>query len=173
MQAAPGHSPLPPPLHFDAVLTPHRSLGPKGFLILMCVIGAISFTAGMAFLLMGAWPVFGFFGLDAALIYWAFRLNYRDARRHETIQISGRELRVRKVDPKGRVTAWSADPYWARAELYEEEEAEENTRLSLVSHGQRVVVGSFLAPFERKELGQALEEGLARAKTAHAPEGAN
>jgi len=173
MQAPPDHTPLPPPLHFDAVLTPHRSLGPKGFLILMCVIGAISFTAGMAFLMVGAWPVFGFFGLDALLIYWAFRLNYRDARRHETIQISGRALRVRKVDPKGGVTAWSADPYWARAELYEEEDAEEKTRLSLVSHGQRVVVGSFLAPFERKELSQALKEGLARAKLPNVPESAN
>ena len=34
----------------------------------------------MVFLLAGAWPVFGFFGLDVLLVYWAFRLNYRRAR---------------------------------------------------------------------------------------------
>ena len=43
----------------------------------MVAIGAVSFVAGVVFLLMGAWPVFGFFGLDVLLLYWAFRLNYR------------------------------------------------------------------------------------------------
>ena len=31
----------------------------------------------MMFLLAGAWPVFGFFGLDVLLVYWAFRLIAR------------------------------------------------------------------------------------------------
>ncbi len=47
----------------------------------MAVLGGVSFAAGMVFLLMGAWPVFGFFGLDVLLVYWAFRANYRDAAR--------------------------------------------------------------------------------------------
>ena len=34
---------------------------------------------------MGAWPVFGFFGLDVLLIYWAFRLNFRAPRATEDI----------------------------------------------------------------------------------------
>ena len=33
----------------------------------------------MPFLLLGAWPVFGFFGLDVLLLYLAFRANYRAA----------------------------------------------------------------------------------------------
>ena len=47
---------------FSARLTPHRSLGPRGFLILMGIISAVSFVAGMIFWLAGAWPVVGFFG---------------------------------------------------------------------------------------------------------------
>ena len=58
------------------VLYPHRSLTPRGFLILMTFISAVSFIAGMAFLLMGAWPVFGFFGLDVLLLYLAFNLDF-------------------------------------------------------------------------------------------------
>ena len=61
------------PTLFSAVLTPHRSLGRVGFLVLMALIGGISFVAGIVFLLIGAWPVFGFFGLDVLLLYWAFR----------------------------------------------------------------------------------------------------
>ena len=68
------------PDSYQAVLTPHRSLGPRGFLILMSAVATVSFVAGFAFLLMGAWPVFGFFGLDVALVYLAFKLNYRAAR---------------------------------------------------------------------------------------------
>jgi uncharacterized membrane protein len=169
MQPMEDQAPLRPPLYFDAVLTPHRSLSPRGFLVMMGLVGIVSFISGMAFLMMGAWPVFGFFGLDAALIYFAFRLNYRAARAYETVQISEGEVRVRKVDARGNVTAWSAPPYWARVDLHEEEEAEENTRLSLISHGRAVVVGGFLAPFERKELGEAIRQGLGDARRASNP----
>ena len=72
--------PLDQPELFSALLTPHRSLNRTGFLVLMTFIGAVSFIAGMAFLLMGAWPVLGFFGLDVLAIYWAFRINFRSAR---------------------------------------------------------------------------------------------
>ena len=68
------------PTIFSAVITPHRSLGRVGFLVLMALFGGVSFVAGMVFLLIGAWPVFGFLGLDVLLVYWAFRLNYRAPR---------------------------------------------------------------------------------------------
>ncbi len=47
---------------FHAVLTPYRSLGPSGFLVLMIALGAMSFVTGIVFLVAGAWPVLGFFG---------------------------------------------------------------------------------------------------------------
>ena len=34
---------------FRAVLTPYRSLGPTGFLVLMVALGAVSFVTGMLF----------------------------------------------------------------------------------------------------------------------------
>ena len=61
-------------LLFDAILRPHRSLGPRGFLALMIFVALVSFAAGIAFVSIGAWPVFGFFGLDALALYVAFRL---------------------------------------------------------------------------------------------------
>ena len=59
--------PLDPKI-FSALLTPHRSLGPTGFLILMACLGGLSFVSGIIFVSLGAWPVFGFFGLDVLLI---------------------------------------------------------------------------------------------------------
>src|SRR6185369_17089775 len=91
------------PTLFSAILTPHRSLSATGFVIVMALVGGMSFFAGMAFLLMGAWPVFGFFGLDVLLVYLAFRANYRAATAFEEISVTTGELRVRKVSHRGQV----------------------------------------------------------------------
>ena len=68
---------------FEARLSPHRSLSFTGFTILMLVLAGISLAIGITFLMMGAWPVFGFFGLDVALVWLAFRANYREARAYD------------------------------------------------------------------------------------------
>src|SRR6201990_2781855 len=76
---------------FAARLTPHRSLNRTGFIVLMVFLSVLSFAAGMAFLLKGAWPVFGFFGLDVLVIYWAFRVNFRRAQDTEEISVTPSE----------------------------------------------------------------------------------
>src|SRR3979490_2372760 len=88
---------LPQPELFSALLTPHRSLNRTGFLVLMAFLSVVSFAAGLAFLLMGAWPVLGFFGLDVLVVYWAFRINFRHAKASEEITITPSELRIRRV----------------------------------------------------------------------------
>src|SRR3954463_14744656 len=93
----------PQPKIFSALLTPHRSLSRTGFLVLMGFVGIVSFVAGVAFLLMGAWPVLGFFGLDVLAIYWAFRINFRHAEATEEIRMTPSELRVRRVSHRGHV----------------------------------------------------------------------
>src|ERR1700743_3494625 len=88
---------------FSARLTPHRSLNRTGFLVVMAFVSVVSFAAGIAFLLMGAWPVFGFFGLDILAIYWAFKINYRRARAREEIRVTPSELHVRRISHRGHV----------------------------------------------------------------------
>lgn len=150
------------PLHFDAILHPHRSLSPFGFAILMAAISCVSFVAGLAFWLMGAWPVVGFLGLDVLLVYVAFRASYRSAREHETVQLSDRVLEVRHVDPRGRVSAWQFQPYWVRVELGDDDFA----ALALASHGRRLAIGRFLSPDERRDLAAALQDALHRQRLA-------
>ena len=91
---------LQEPMLFSALLRPHRALGRKGFLVLMGFISAVSFGAGMAFLLMGAWPVLGFFGLDLLAIYIAFRIYDRRSGATEEITVTPSEIRVRRVSPR-------------------------------------------------------------------------
>src|SRR5680860_283168 len=92
---------------FSAVLTPHRSLGPKGFMVFMGLVSTVSFGTGLLFYMMGAWPVMGFMGLDERV---------------------------------GRMS-----------------------ELSLVSHGKRLVLGSFLTDPEREDFAAALKAAISTA----------
>ena len=107
---------LDQPTLFSARVTPHRSLNRTGFLVLMTFIGAVSFVAGIAFWMMGAWPVFGFFGLDVLVIYWAFRTNFRSADATEDIMLTPSELRVRRVSHRGHLIEWTLNPLWVQLE---------------------------------------------------------
>jgi uncharacterized membrane protein len=147
---------------FRAVLTPHRSLGPKGFLALMLTFGAVSFATGLAFYIAGAWPVLGFLGLDVLLVYIAFRLNYRSGRRYETLELTPAQFLLTRVDPSGRQERFDCNPYWARVSLREWPDG--RTALSVVSRGTELAFGSFLTDDERRDLASALKEALVTAR---------
>jgi uncharacterized membrane protein len=151
------------PTIFSAVITPHRSLSSAGFLILMCLIGGVSFVAGMVFLLIGAWPVFGFFGLDVLLLYWAFRVNYRAATAYEEVTVTPSELTVRKVSHRGQVREWTLNPLWVKLDQVTTEDFGIQ-RLFLVSHGRRLTVAGFLSPKEKESFAQALGQVLGEAR---------
>lgn len=147
------------PVFFEAVLHPHRSLPPQGFMLLMLLLGAVSFAAGVSFVLLGAWPIFGYFGLDVLLVYLAFRASYRSARMHEWVRLTEDMLTVERVGQRGERRRWQFQPFWLRVVL---EEQDESNRLVLSSHGRELVVGGFLAPAERRNLAAALKEALNR-----------
>ena len=148
---------------FSATLTPHRSLGRTGFVLLMTAIGLVSFVAGIVFLIAGAWPVMGFFGLDVALIYWAFRANYRAARAYEQVTVTASELTFRKVSQWGKATEWTLNPLWVRLdrEIHPEFGVQ---RLFLVSRGRRLPIGGFLGPDEKESFATALLAALGEAR---------
>ena len=156
------NNPPEPPI-FAAVITPHRSLSSTGFLIVMLCIGTLSFASGIVFLILGAWPVFGFLGLDVLLVYWAFRANFRAARAYEEVTVTATELTVRKVSQHGKVREWTLNPVWVRLDRIVHEEFGIE-RLFLVSHGRRLSIASFLGPDEKKSFATALTAALGEAK---------
>ena len=163
MTAGNDFDPEPQPELFSALLTPHRSLNRTGFLVLMAFLSVVSFAAGLAFLLMGAWPVFGFFGLDVLVIYWAFRINFRRARASEEIRVTPSELRVRRVSHRGHVVEFVLNPLWVQ--LDQKSHAEFGIeKLYLLSRGRRVSIASFLGPDEKASFAKALTAALQAAR---------
>src|SRR5882724_2183443 len=154
---------LAQPELFSALLTPHRSLNRTGFLVLLGFISVVGFAAGLDFLLMGAWPVMGFFGIDVLAIYWAFRVNFVRGRASEDISVAPSELRLRRVSHRGHVVEWVLNPLWVR--LDQKTHAEFGIeKLYLVSKGRRVSVARFLGPDEKASFAKALTTALQAAR---------
>jgi uncharacterized membrane protein len=149
---------------FDAELRPHRSLSPRGFLLLMLCVCGLSFAGGLAFYLAGAWPVIGFLGADVLLIYLAFKINYRSGRLVERLHLTRDRLTVRRVWPGGRSRTWEFQPYWLQVVFDERAIGDDRSDCPLIlrSHGRSLTVGSFLTRQERGELAGALRTALGR-----------
>lgn len=148
------------PALFEAILEPHRSLSPRGFLILISAVVMVSFIAGIAFVMIGAWPVFGFIGLDAILIYVAFKVNFHSAKIYESVKLTEDNFVVERMRPNGQVLSWQFQPYWLRVAM-----EGEGSRLVLSSHGKSVTIGEFLTPDERSDLADTLRTELDKLRT--------
>ena len=148
---------------FQALLVPYRSLGRTGFTILMSFFCLVSIVTGSLFLANGAWPVVGFFGLDVALVWWAFSANYRAARAREEVVVSRTDCAIRKISPKGVVREAHHNPFWARFKVSRHEEIG-ITRMSVDSRGASTEIGSFLNPDDRESFATAFNKALLAAR---------
>jgi uncharacterized membrane protein len=151
------------PTLFSAVITPYRSLSGQGFVLVMALIGGLSFIGGMFFFLLGAWPVIGFLGLDVALVYWAFRANYRAAAAFEEVTVTPSQLRLRRVSHRGKVAEYTLNPLWTKLDR-EKHEDFGLLKLFLVSRGRKFPVANFLSPKERESFAVALSAALGEAR---------
>lgn len=146
---------------FDAVLYPHRSLGPHGVRVLLLAIAGALTLVGLYFALLGAWPVLPFFGCEILIFWWAFRANARDGRRSERLRLTPEAMTVARVRPSGQSHEHRfAPPHWLAVELKPRPGGDNELRLA--SHGRSVRVGGFLTPEERDDLAGALRDALRR-----------
>lgn len=152
---------------FHATLRPHRSLSHRAFAILMLVMAGAFCGIGVLFWSMGAWPVVGFLGLDVALVYGAFHLNYRAGRTVEEVAVSATSVVIRRISPAGRARLWRFNPYFAR--LVIDRLADEGvTRIRLKARNDAVIIGAFLNPADRTSFAEALSVALTDARSGRA-----
>lgn len=149
-------------IYFDATLTPNRSLSPRAFTIVMAIVAGMSFVAGLAFVSMGAFPVIGFFGLDALVIWLAFRWSFRDLKQETRVRVTAEQIDLWHAAPGRSPRAASLPTAFTRVLLDHPPRRPSELKLA---HGQKAwVIGRFLTPAERKSLKQALETAIARAR---------
>ena len=148
---------------FAAVIRPHRSLGRRGFRILMAAAAAVTAFGALRMALLGFWPVSGFFVLDFVALAVAFWISYRRAAAIEEIVLTPIELLLRRVSHRGRAREWRMNPLWTRLEHVSDDEYG-SQRLVLVSRGRQFIVARELSPHERSHFADEFGHALARVK---------
>ena len=148
---------------FKILLSPHRSLSTRGFYFVMFLCLIISVGVGLFFYSLGAWPVISFFGLDILLIYIAFKINYKSAKKTEKITLTHQELIVERQKLFGGSNSWKfKPPHWVKVTI--KSHSNSSSRVVLSSHGEAIFIGDSVSEIERIETANKIKDGLERLK---------
>ena len=147
---------------FYTEIRPNQSLNDRTFFWVVGGFGLASFGLGIGFIILGAWPVFGFLGIDILLVYIAFRRNYRASEKYETLNLSSNLLRVEQINSKGNRLSKSFHPYWLVIEFNEGYLTRDS--LYLRSHGKSLEIARFLSADRKKELADQLRAEIEKLK---------
>jgi uncharacterized membrane protein len=137
-------------------LRPNRSLSNTETLAFFALTCAVSFSIAIGFLLMGAWIVLPFAGLEMGLLGLVLYLvSVRSGEREEVV-VSRDTLRVARFGSR-TARSWSFQRHWVRVRLEPSFYRWYAKRLKIVSHGRALEIGRMLAEEERMKLAEALE----------------
>ena len=139
-------------------MAPRRALSPRGLLILLAVLLFWNAVVCGFLLLIGAWPVPFFLGLDVLGIVIAFTVSNRRAKTGERVRVSAEAVTVERGE--GAVV-WTAPPAWTQVVR---PPPGSRAPLRLSSSGRSVAVGRMLGAAERRRFAQALEHAVAAAR---------
>lgn len=151
---------------FSARISENRSLDHRAFRLVMTLVCLAGIMSSLPFVMLGAWPVAGFFGLDVLALFIAFKVNFARARGFEEVSVSMLAVMLRKVTHRGQEAEWRFNPLWTRLESIHDEDFG-LMRLALVSRGVTVPVAAALSPPERESFAAAFTLALAQARAGH------
>lgn len=144
---------------FEAEMRPNCSSSRRALKVLGLTLSAVMVPVALGFSLAGAWPVFGFMGVELIALVALLHYNHRHGNVVERIAVTERHVRLERVNHWGRRENWAFPRHWARINLVGP--GAPNSRLEVLSHGRKVALGSFLTATERHEIWSSLRRFLA------------
>jgi len=149
-------------VYLDAVLEPPRSLTTRGLNRVMLMLGAFSAVFSLGFLLVGAWPVVGFLGVEILALWLVFQWSFRAQTARTYVRVTADEVDVRKVDGWGRERRASMASHFARVE-FDRTDTGPNA-LRLATSRNAYPLGEFLTPRERETFARRLMQAISEAR---------
>ena len=134
-------------------------MGRLGFMIVLAVVIVGCTIPGVIFISKGAWPIFGFLGLDILLIWLAFRANFSAARAYETVVLTPESLIIRHVTARGKLREFVLDPNWSKLKIMRTEDGVQD--VVVTTRDKAVAIGRFLPPEEKESFARAFAPALA------------
>lgn len=145
-------------------VSPNRSLSRTGVLVAAGACLSALIPGTLLCLLLGAWPMFPFLGLEIAVVVGAFAWLRRHLDDYEEIVLDADAVAHRRLNAR-RVEARRFPRYWVRLVVEPAANRFRPDRLWLRSHGQHVELARDAGDRTRAALARLLtqEFGIARA----------
>ena len=131
-------------------LEPSKSLRPEGANLVLVILGGFGLVISGSFMVVGAWPVFGFMALDVFLIYIAFQAQYRQSDRGQEITVYNEKIEIKYFKAGTCVKTILLNKYWAKLEHLNS--FNRQSKLMFSSHGKFSEIGEFLSLKEKQKL---------------------
>lgn len=143
---------------FRAVIIPRRSLSQPAMLVLLAAICLLCVGSATLWVIVGAWPVGGFTGLELLLAAWLFRLHIRAGRASELVLLTESSLRVIRTSPTGRRQELNLEPSWLQVRLIER--PGRTPALRVEGGRQGIEIARELGDVEKRDLAAVLDRAL-------------
>ena len=148
---------------FDALLTPHRSIGPAGIRIVVLVFAALAAVPAAYLVTTKVWPLV-FVLIAATLSLWlALSISHARGRAFEEVTLWRHHLKVRHVTHKGREYQHGFNPFWVRFDI-DRNHADQVSRMTLKTREETVEIGAFLNPDDKASFADAFGQALWRTR---------
>ena len=151
-----------PPTETHLHLWPHQSLPKTGFV--WFIAGTATLIAVPLIGLLGTpvlWGLLPFLIAAIAALWVALQRSYRDREIKEHLTLTPDQITLTRDGPRGKHSAWQANPHWVRITLHATAGPVPNY-LTLMGNNREVELGAFLTEDERTTLAADLAERLAR-----------
>jgi uncharacterized membrane protein len=148
-------------LYMDAVIQPNRSLSRRGMWIVLGVFALFNLWVGVFLMMIGAYPVPIFLGLDLIGVVVAFRVYRRFAERVERVRVDAERIVVSRETARGVATVWTSPTAFTQVKF--EHGREHARRLSLHLSGRSIAIGMALGAEERERLHERLRRAIREA----------
>ncbi len=145
----------------DAVIQPNRSLSTRGMWWVLGVFALFNVWVAIFLVMIGAYPVPIFLGLDLIGVVIAFRAYRRFASRAERVRVDADKITVSQEGAEGTRTVWTSSTAFTRVSF--EGRMEHARRLSLHISNQSIAIGQALGADERARLAERLRAAIADA----------
>ena len=111
---------------------------------------------------MGAWPVLGFFGLDALAIWYAFKLSFRAQEQVTYVRVDESHVRLWHMQRGKEDKKVDLPIAFVRVAL--DKPVTHSSFLTLQYGRKAWVIGRFLTPRKRKEFAHDLRAAISKAR---------
>src|SRR5262245_42530923 len=98
---------------FSVTVKRNCSISPWALVWLLCVTACLSFAIGIAFAVLGAWPILPFVGLEIAALAAAFYVNGRHAADYERITLADGSVAI-EIRDGDRIEEYRFAACWVR-----------------------------------------------------------